>query len=231
MRRAFLAVAALTACGGKVVIDGSAGASGAAGGGTVSSSSAGGGTAASSSAGGGTATSSSAGGGTAASTSTSGTGGAAPTGIKALCVQVADLHENNCGAWDYTSCMVADVCAGKCAPLYTAFVACYAAQGAAAGCGAPPPCADAFKAYTKCEKSILNAPCAAPSTCSKNGGFFACEIASTTCAGHMVGISCADDPTEFTCSCTLDGVLVGTCVDPSYTCDPVGGCCATMFGL
>jgi hypothetical protein len=42
-------------------------------------------------------------------------------------------------------------------------------------------------------------------------------------------MSCKEDP-EFTCTCTLAGQVVGTCVDPSYTCDPVGGCCVKMFG-
>ncbi|MFT3774930.1 MAG: hypothetical protein QM820_57010 [Minicystis sp.] len=58
-----------------------------------------------------------------------------------------------------------------------------------------------------------------------------CGCAGPCSDGKMRAVGCGGSATTgFTCSCNVDGVMVGTCDSPTLACALPGSCCEAIFG-
>jgi hypothetical protein len=90
-------------------------------------------------------------------------------------------------------------------------------------CALPNGVCDAVaNAYSAC----TNPPNCQNVTCSEGDSFCEC---SGLCFNSKDDATCKATPMGFQCSCTQDGVLIGTCSSMGPSCDLEGGCCAQFF--
>ena len=205
-------VLAAANCGGKAVMDGPPPGVGGVGnaGGTAGT--------------GGTGSTASSTGTTSGSSSTTSTS-TGPVGV--LCQQTCAL---------LAGCEVQADCAARCqatAPDCSAeqqaWLECLVALLEPAGCVPPLDCNPLFDEWRTCGlvwHSVSVTVNGDDGSCHSNS-----EIAGGTGQGYE--IDCAWEPGAFACRCTVDSEPAGKCFenmsDPSGPCDPMEGCCASLF--
>lgn len=206
------ALALLTACGGRVILD--AGEVGA--GGAGSSTSSGSGQTGSGSTGSG-------------QTSTGSTGTGTSNDVNATCQVVCDaIEKGGCPTPDCAKdCMNSYATAGDCADEFAALVFCYGDHlDALVKCGEPIACQSLKDAYNNCQSSTGECT---PQTCVGDGtGSCSCSVA---CGPNKYSADCKATPGGQQCLCNLNGMPVGKCTDVNV-CDIYKGCCGLyLFGM
>lgn len=190
----------LAACGGKVVVDGP-GSSGAGGTGGGSTS-------------------------TFPSTGTfppPDTGPTTGTGPSDLCAELCTFWQNaNCPMNDCPGqCAILFQTAGSCTPELTAEIQCILAHpDQASSCGKPSACDATLLAYGEC---------IAPQNGCDNQDCFESSDGSCGCKGTCNGLNVDVECKDSLCTCNANGKQVGICKEAAPTCDPQGGCCASVF--
>jgi len=166
---------------------------------------------------------------------TTGAGGAAPTRsastsagdpadvCDALCAKLASL---GCPSGSCQQDCAAFV-SGACSAQATAVVSCFAANATSCDDDNPPPaCTDELTTLDACEF----AGCM-PGTCSGMGssGQSLCEC-KATCPQGELAVSCSSAPDGDHCDCLVNGMVIGSCVEPISTqCSIQHGCCSNLF--